>query len=254
MDVGARDRRPPEIHFPDAPMMAWKATSGKTYIGAKPWSSRIPPPYAQAYDLGTPMAPWVTKMQQAWRSLSLVLVPGRVMDGSQTVAEIADSYDRLRTELQFTNIPPAAYYLAQRRDLHERHVVGPTVSAGWSSFVASEAEICSTNVLILGASGSRIYTTGSARKNRSIIDHLKDYQGWPNLHGNKPVGAGPEEWRASLIEFRDHEHVMTIRVGLGWHPCRFAKNEKKHHIFESIIAVIIDDHNGLCDKAGNYVG
>ena len=104
MDAGARDRRPPEIHFPDVLMMEWKAASGTYYIGARPWSLRIPQPYTQAYGLVTPMAAWVTKMQQAWRSLSLVLIPGRVMDGAQSVVEIADSYNRLRTELQFINI------------------------------------------------------------------------------------------------------------------------------------------------------
>ena len=84
---------------------------------------------------------------------------------------------------------------------------------------------------------------------------MKDYQGWPNLHGYTPVGAGPEEWREILIEYRrSHEYLMSIRMGPGWNPKRFAKNEQEHHIFERVTVIVLDDHNGLCDKAGRYAG
>ena len=43
-------------------------------------------------------------------------------------------------------------------------------------------------------------------------------------------------------------------MGPGWNPKRFARNEKDHHIFESVTVIVIDEHNGLCDKAGRNVG
>ena len=74
-----------------------------------------------------------------------------------TILDAADWYDRLRKDLDSQVMPSAADYLAQRRALHDRQVPGPTVSMGWSAYVAGESGIVSTRLLLLGASGTRIY-------------------------------------------------------------------------------------------------
>ena len=46
-----------------------------------------------------------------------------------------------RADLEMTTSPPSADYLAQRRELHIRQVSGPTVTAGWSSYVVGETNL-----------------------------------------------------------------------------------------------------------------
>ena len=54
-------------------------------------------------------------------------------------------------------------------------------------FVASDADVVSTKVFMLGASGSRIYSAGGKRTSRSVIEILQEYQGWLNLDGATQV-------------------------------------------------------------------
>jgi len=79
-DRSAGARRSPEIVYPDVPMMIWKTQKG-SYTASRPWSLQVPPHFQQSYDLGTPAAAWVNKMQQAWQSMKLVYLPGEV-DGA----------------------------------------------------------------------------------------------------------------------------------------------------------------------------
>ena len=124
--------RGPDMKFPEVPMMWWKTQRG-SLLASKPWTLQVPQHYQQSYDLGTPVAAWVTKMQQTWHSLQLMFLPGQVQEERIDILQAADRYDRLRANLEITTIPPAAYYLAQCRELHDRQVSGPTVTAGWSS-------------------------------------------------------------------------------------------------------------------------
>ena len=137
----------------------WKPLRG-SHLASRPWSLRAPQHFQQAYELGTPVAAWVTNMQQARHSMKLEFLPGEVDEERVNILQAADRYDDLRTNLELHPIPRAAYYLAQCRELHDRQVSGPTITAGWSSFVAGESEVLSSKVLLLGASGSRIYNLG----------------------------------------------------------------------------------------------
>ena len=76
--------------------------------------------------------------------MKLVFLPGEVDEERVKILQAADGYDDLRTSMELHTIPPAAYYLAQCRELHDRQVSGPTITAGWSSFVAGESEINSS--------------------------------------------------------------------------------------------------------------
>ena len=69
---------------------------------------------------------------------------------------------------------------------------------GWWNFVVGDADVVSTKVVMLGASGARIYNAGGKRTNRSVIEILKEYQVLPNLNGSTDAGAGPHEWAAYL--------------------------------------------------------
>ena len=105
------------------------------------------------------------------------------------ILQAADRYDNLRSSLELYTIPPSAYYLAQCRELHDRQVSGPTVSAGWTSFVSGECAVLSSSVLLLGASGSRIYNTGAKRTSRPVGDLLKEYQSYHNMEVYQTGGA-----------------------------------------------------------------
>ena len=52
-------------------------------------------------------------------------------------------------------------------------MVGTTVTVGWSPYIAGEAAVVPTKVLMLGASGSSIYNTGVAGTSLSVIDIVK---------------------------------------------------------------------------------
>jgi hypothetical protein len=80
---------------------------------------------------------------------------------------------------------------------------------------------------MIGSSGTCIDKAGGKRTSRSIIEILREYQGWPNLDGATNVAAGPHEWAAYLTGWRKgHEHEATIRLGV--------KEEDKRR-FESVI-------------------
>ena len=79
--------------------------------------------------------------------MKLVFLPGVVDEERVNILQAADRYDDLRTKLELHTIPPAAYYLARRRELHDCQVSGPIITAGWSSFVAGESEVLSSKVL-----------------------------------------------------------------------------------------------------------
>ena len=64
--------------------------------GGKPWSLQVPLPFAQSFDVGTPVAAWVTRLQQAWHSLHLIYAPGEKMIGRMSILEAADKYDAIR--------------------------------------------------------------------------------------------------------------------------------------------------------------
>ena len=110
------------------------------------------------------------------------------------IFQAAYRYDNLRSSLKLYTIPPSAYYLAQCRELHNRQVSGPTVSAGWISYVAGECEVVSSKVLLIGASGSRIYNTGAKRSSRAVGDLLKEYQSYHNMETYQIVGTGLVYW------------------------------------------------------------
>ncbi len=98
---------------------------------------------------------------------------------------------------------------------------------------------------MLDASGSRICNAGTQRNSRSVIEILKEYQGWPNLDGATNEGAGPKEWAAYLTGWkRGHENEATTRPEL---------KDGDNIIFESTIVVFSDDRNALVDKAYKYV-
>ena len=79
-----------------------------------------------------------------------------------------------------------------------------------------------------------------------MIETLKEYQGWPNLDGATTAGAGPHEWAAYLTCWqRGHEDKGTILPGV---------KEEVRRRFESVAAVIIDDHSGLVSKSCQYIG
>ena len=67
-DAGANELRPPVVKCPVIPMTQWRCKKG-TFAASVPWSLRIPLPFIQAFDLGSPAAGWVTKLQQALHSL-----------------------------------------------------------------------------------------------------------------------------------------------------------------------------------------
>ena len=129
-------------------MMVWKTQNG-SHWASKPWSLQVPQHFQQSYDLGTPAAAWVNKLQQAWHSMKLTCLPGEVDEERINILQAADRYDNLRSSLELYTIPPSAYYLAQCRELHNRQVSGPTVSAGWISYVAGECEVVSSKVLLI---------------------------------------------------------------------------------------------------------
>ena len=89
----------------------------------------MPQHFQQAYDLGPPVAAWVTTMQQAWHSMQFVFLFGPAEERRINILQAADRYDSLRATFEITTIPPAAYYLAQRRELHDGQVSGPTLTA-----------------------------------------------------------------------------------------------------------------------------
>ena len=152
-------------------------------------------------------------------------------------------------------IPPSAYYLAQCRELHDRQVSGPTVSAGWISFVSGECAVLSSSVLLLGASGSRIYNTGAKRTSRPVGDLLKEYQSYHNMEVYQNKGAGPVDWTNKLRDYLVlHERELTYRAGPGHNPVNRHNNAREHLLFESMTVIVIDDHNGLCDHASRYIG
>ena len=254
VDVGVAGRRGPEIIFPDVPMMVWR-TQHRSHLASRPWSLQAPQHFQQAYDLGTPVAAWVTKAQQAWHSMHLMFLPGEVDGERVNILQAADRDDDLRTGMELYTIPPAAYYLAQCRELHDRQVSGPSITAGWSSFVAGESEFLSSRLLLLGASGSRIYTLGAKRTSRAVGEILKEYQSYHNMEAYQQIGSGPVEWSNRLRDYRHtHERELTYCPGPGRNPVNKQRGIKEHIMFESMTVIITDDHNGLCGKGSKYIG
>ena len=66
--------------------------------------------------------------------------------GNMNIHEAADKYDALMKTLGVQSLSPAAYYLAQCRNVHDRPVLGPTITFGWPKFVASDVDVASTKV------------------------------------------------------------------------------------------------------------
>ena len=253
-DAGAREKRAPDMQYLELPILWWKTQRG-SHLASRPWTIQVPQHCQQAYDLGTLVAAWVSKVQQAWHSLQLVFQPGKVLKERTHILQAAHRYDRIGADLENTTIPPSAYYLAQCRELHDRQVSGPTVTVGWLSYVAGESKIVSQRALMLGASGSRIYITGRTRSSRGVGDILKAYQCYYNLQASTVIGDAPPAWTQELRRFRhDHEHEPTYSPGPGCNPAHRAKNIQEHFIFENVAVIIIDDRNGLCDIGSKYIG
>ena len=103
----------------------------------------MPQHFQQSYDIGTLVAAWATKLQQAWHSLRLPYALGEVQTESMTVLEAADKYDALRKTFGVNHHPPSTYYRAQRRNLHDRRVIDPTMTMGWSRIAAGDADVVS---------------------------------------------------------------------------------------------------------------
>ena len=151
--------------------------------------------------------------------MKLMFLPGEVDEERVNVLQAADRFDDLRTHMELHTVPPAAYYLAQCRELHDRQVSGPTVTAGWSSFVAGESEVLSSRVLLLGVSGSRIYNLGHKRTSRAVGDVLKEYQSYHNVETYQQIGSGPVEWSNRLRDYR-HTHERAHVLPWSWpQPC-----------------------------------
>ena len=155
------------MKYPDLPQMFWRTKSGG-YWGAKPWNLCVPQYFQQSYDLGAPVAARVAMMQQAWRSIHLVFTPCAFCKSVLTFCKLQTG---AIVSVRTLRPPPfhSPYYQAQRRVLHDRQVNGPTVTAGWSSYVASESEVVSQPVLLLGASGTCIYNTGRSGASRGVV-------------------------------------------------------------------------------------
>ena len=187
--------------------------------------------------------------------MKLVYLPGEVDEERMNILQAADRYDNLRSSLELYTIPPSAFHLAQCRELHDRQVSGPTVSAGWTSFVSGECAVLSSSVLLLGASGSRIYNTGAKRTSRPVGDLLKEYQSYHNMEVYQNRGVGPVDWTHKLRDYIVlHERELTLRSGAGHNPVNQHNNAREHLLFEGMTVIVIDDHNGLCDNASRYVG
>ena len=75
--------------------------------------------------------------------LHLIITPGEVPLEGLTILGSADRNGEVRSDLELHVMLPAAYYLAQRRELHDRPVSGPTVSMDRSSYAAGEEDTVS---------------------------------------------------------------------------------------------------------------
>ncbi|MFM7983718.1 MAG: hypothetical protein ACKPKO_30785, partial [Candidatus Fonsibacter sp.] len=121
------------------------------------------------------------------------------------------------------------------RELPKRMVTGRTVSMGWSGRVGGDAEVISTSVLMLGASGSLI-NSPNGKKSSTSIKTLKEYQGWPNPDGEQIKGWKSGDWARWLADWKSKHWGEAVTVpGPKWDTLRS----------HSTVVVIIDDHNAV---------
>ena len=69
----------------------------------------MPQHFQQSYDLGTLVAAWVTKLQQAWHLLQLRFTLGEALLDMISILDAADKYDKNRADLENDTIPPSAF-------------------------------------------------------------------------------------------------------------------------------------------------
>ena len=99
--------------------------------------------------------------------------------------------------------------------------------------MAGECEVVSSKVLLIGASGSRIYSTGAKRSSRAVGELLKEYQSYHNMETYQIVGTGPVDWTNELRDYRvTHERELTFRPGPGHNPINKHHGVQEHLLFE----------------------
>ena len=200
------------------------------------------------------MAAWVTKVQQAWHSLQVVFQPGEVLKERINILQGADRYDRIRP---IWKLLPSHRLLPTWRSAGDctiaKSVGRRRRLAGHPTLLAKT--MFSQRVLILGASGSRIYNSRRTRPSCGVGDILKESQFYHNVQASIVIGAAPPDLTQELRNFRhDLEHELTYRPGPGRNPANRVKGIKEHFLFGSVTVIIIDDHNGLCDSGSKYMG
>ena len=105
-----------------------------------------------------------------------------------------------------------------------------------------------TKVITLGASASRIYTTGTKRSSRSIMEIVKEYEGWPNSDGTTPVGVGPASWVALLQGWRrDRESEMTLRPGVKKEDPEHMRRNSSMGLPICVRSTLLDDRRNSFD-------
>ena len=113
---------------------------------------------------------------------------------------------------------------------------------GWSGYVASDADVVSTNVLILGASGSLIYSP-NGQHSKPAIDLLKEYQRWPNLGGHELGGPKASSWACWLATWKAQRWNEAVTVP--------DPNGNDMLQFQIVVVVIIGYHNAVIGESNH---
>ena len=159
----------------------------------------VPTAYSEVVNLKTPEYPWAQGLMVALHSLRYAYCNNPSCD-PMPLGAAAKQLDTIRLSHNLLMIPPSEYYMANCRTLHSEEVLGPTAVSGWKRYVSGQPYVQSRNILIVGDSGTEIYSK-SGQSHHSIATDLRQHCGYSNIHNLTEVCTHPRRWLELLTHW-----------------------------------------------------
>ena len=187
----------------------------------------VPPAAHEALNLRLPEYSWAQGLLLALHSL-LLAYANVTNCPSMPLAEAAEKLDSVRRAQSLTMIPASWYYLSNCRSLHAVEVQSPTAVSGWTQFVTGEPYVRNKNRILMGDSGSNIYSS-NGKKHHSIAQDQRDIAGFANIHDLTEIGAHPLRLLELVRDWINRHVHYGSKAGQAWRRC-LLRQRLCHHL------------------------